>query len=106
MTASRHVNATHYFDLSTALQLASAAELVYADPRSVERTVTAAWRYSHFCFLDVEATQCLVAADAESILVCFRGTEADRPRTGSRTWTSISSMARWVDAYTRDSTTH
>lgn len=79
MTASRYLNATHYFDLATALQLASAAELVYADPHKVERTVIEGWRYSHFCFLDVEATQCLVAADAESILVCFRGTEADRP---------------------------
>ncbi len=79
MPAPRHINATHHFDLSTALRLASVAELVYADPRLVERTVIAAWQYAHFCFLDVEATQCLLAADSPSILVCFRGTEADRP---------------------------
>jgi len=76
--APRHINATHHFDLSTALRLASAAELVYADPHLVERTVIAAWQYADFCFLDVETTQCLVAADSQSILVCFRGTEADR----------------------------
>ena len=78
MPASRHINATHYFDLSTALQLATAAELVYADPQVVERIVTATWKYSDFRFLDVEGTQCFVAADPQSILVCFRGTEADR----------------------------
>lgn len=79
MPSLRRVNAAQHFDLPTALRLASAAELVYADPTVVERTVIEAWQYAQFCFLDVEATQCLLAADSQSILVCFRGTEADRP---------------------------
>ena len=78
MPVSGRISATHYFDLSTALHLASAAELVYADPGIVERTVIETWKYSDFLFLDVEATQCFVAADPQSILVCFRGTEGDR----------------------------
>jgi triacylglycerol lipase len=74
---SRLINGTHHFDLSTALQLARTAELAYAEPGIVEQTVLTAWKWSHFCFLDIEATQCFVAADAQSIIVCFRGTEGN-----------------------------
>jgi len=76
--ASQHVHAAHYFDLATALHLASAAELIYADPGVVERTAVAAWKYPYFRFFDVETTQCLVAADSRAIVVCFRGTEGNR----------------------------
>ncbi len=78
MPVSGRISATHYFDFPTALHLAAAAELVYADPGIVERTAIGTWKYSDFLFLDVEATQCFVAADPQSIVVCFRGTESDR----------------------------
>lgn len=78
MPVSQRLTATHHFDLRTALHLASAAELVYAEPGLVEQTALNSWRYAEFLFLDVESTQCLVAADPQSILVCFRGTEAER----------------------------
>lgn len=77
MPASQRLHATHYFDLATARQLAAAAELVYDDPGVLERTLLATWHATHFCFLDVETTQCFVAADEDSIVVSFRGTEAD-----------------------------
>jgi triacylglycerol lipase len=75
--ASRHIRTTHFFDLATALHLASAAELIYADPGIVERTAIGAWDYAHFRFIDVDTSQCFVAADAQTILVCFRGTEGN-----------------------------
>lgn len=78
MPASGHIHATHYFDLATALHLASAAELIYAEPGVVERMAVQTWQYGRFRFFDVETTQCFVAADARAVLVCFRGTEANR----------------------------
>jgi triacylglycerol lipase len=79
MPRSGLIDATYHFDLKTAQRLAAAAELVYAEPHVVERTAIQQWRSSRFCFFDVEATQCVVAADQRMIIVCFRGTETDRP---------------------------
>ena len=59
--------------------MASAAELIYAPTEIVEQTAIDRWNSTRFHFLDVEATQCFVAADDDSITVCFRGTEADEP---------------------------
>lgn len=75
MPESTLINASSHFDLPTALRLASATELAYAQPHIIERTVIDEWRSSRFSFLDVEATQCFVAADQDTIIVCFRGTE-------------------------------
>jgi len=55
--------------------MASATELAYAPPHVVEETMIDRWRSSRFCFIDVEATQCFLAADQDTITVCFRGTE-------------------------------
>jgi triacylglycerol lipase len=57
--------------------MASAAELIYAPIAVVEQTAIDRWNSTRFHFLDIEATQCFVAADDESITVCFRGTETD-----------------------------
>ena len=67
------------FDLGTAAKLARVAECSYAAPGVVERTALQQWHASWFRFLDVDGTQCLVAADDRQVVVCFRGTEADRP---------------------------
>jgi triacylglycerol lipase len=64
-------------DLSDALLMARAAELAYQQAAVIEQTVTAKWGFPHFRFFDVDATQCFVAANDESILVTFRGTEPD-----------------------------
>ncbi|MFV1967845.1 MAG: lipase family protein [Pirellulaceae bacterium] len=75
MSESNRINASSHFNLSTALRLASATELAYAQPDVVERTVIDRWKCSRFLFFDVEATQCFLAADQDTIIVCFRGTE-------------------------------
>ena len=77
MAQSRLSDATRFFDLSTASRLASAAELIYAEPETVARTAIDRWKSTWFHFLDVETTQCFVAADRDNIIVCFRGTQAD-----------------------------
>ena len=68
MSKSSLINASSHFALSTALRLASATELAYAQPHIVERTVIDQWRSSRFCFLDVEATQWLSRKPREAIL--------------------------------------
>ena len=78
MPISRRFDATCQFDLSTALQLARAAELAYSPPEEIEREVLDTWRCSHFTFIDVETTQCLIAADEHTTILCFRGTEGNR----------------------------
>ncbi len=75
MRESIVINASSHFDLSTALRMATAAELAYDEPHVVERTVIDQWQFPQFRFFDVESTQCFLAADQDSIIVCFRGTE-------------------------------
>lgn len=75
MLESNLINASSHFDLSTALRLAIATELAYSQPEIIEQTVIGEWMASRFCFVDVEATQCFVAADRDNVIVCFRGTE-------------------------------
>ncbi len=78
MPAFEHIRAAQYFDLTIALRLACAAELSYADSQVIEETVIRTWGYPHVRFFDVETTQCFVAADTQTVVVCFRGTEANR----------------------------
>lgn len=69
------INASTHLDLSTALRMAIATELAYDEPHVVERTVIDEWRFPRFRFFDVESTQCFLAADQDTIVVSFRGTE-------------------------------
>ncbi len=80
MARSWMMNATCHFDLATAYRLATAAELIYEEPQIVEQTAITDWQCSQFYFYDVEETQCLVAANQDTIIVCFRGTEPNRPQ--------------------------
>lgn len=76
MTTHQTLDAKHYFNLSVASWMAAAAELVYESADEIERTVVEDWNCSHLRFYDVESTQCLVAVDGNSLVVCFRGTES------------------------------
>lgn len=62
------------FHYSTALSLALAAKLVYADPATVRSTVESTWRLTNFEFFDIDETQCFVATTPDAALVSFRGT--------------------------------
>jgi hypothetical protein len=62
------------FNYSTALSLALAAKLVYADPATVRSTVEDTWRLTNFEFFDIDETQCFVATTPDAALVSFRGT--------------------------------
>lgn len=77
MQNSQLIDATRHFDLAMAARLAAAAEHIYADPAAVEKTALKEWRVSRFCFIDIEATQCFVAAGRDDVIVCFRGTEGN-----------------------------
>jgi triacylglycerol lipase len=79
MLHGKQIDSMSHFSLRTARRLAKAAELVYEDPEMVEQTVVERWKATSFCFADVESTQAFVSADHGSIIVCFRGTEPDRP---------------------------
>ena len=78
-STSRIATAASLFDLATGLRMARVAERSYAAPADVERTAVQQWTAGHFRFLDVDGTQCLVIADDQDVVVCFRGTEANRP---------------------------
>jgi triacylglycerol lipase len=80
MPRSQLISADCHFDLPTACRLASAAELIYEEPQAVERTVIGDWQCSQLSFFDVEETQSFVSVTQEAVIVCFRGTEPDRPQ--------------------------
>jgi triacylglycerol lipase len=66
------------FRLDNAVLLAYAAESVYDEPEMIEAEARDVLECDDFDFFDDNDTQAFVAADAEKIVVCFRGTESDR----------------------------
>jgi triacylglycerol lipase len=66
------------FHLSNAVQAARAAELAYNEPSSIENDVRTSLEFDRFEFFDVSETQCFVAANETTVLVSFRGTEAEK----------------------------
>ena len=66
------------FDLQRAYSLALAAELAYVDAIVAERTAVDQWGMNQFEFIDVDETQCFVAANDAVVIVSFRGTESNK----------------------------
>jgi hypothetical protein len=64
------------FAWPTALSLALASRLVYSPKERVLRTAIEHWKLAHCQFIDVDDTQCFVAASAKAVVVSFRGTES------------------------------
>ncbi|OYV04747.1 MAG: hypothetical protein CFE26_15235 [Verrucomicrobiales bacterium VVV1] len=62
------------FDWSTALSLALAARLAYADEEEVKR-VARGWGLTSCAFFDVDDTQCFIGSSRNAVIVSFRGTE-------------------------------
>jgi triacylglycerol lipase len=63
------------FSLQLAAQLAQACETVYAAPDVVAQWAIDEWDCDEFMFFDVEDSQGFVAADGQSLIVAFRGTQ-------------------------------
>jgi hypothetical protein len=62
------------FDWSTALSLALAARLAYADKKEVEQ-VAKKWGLGRCLFVNEDDTQCFLAASSDAVVISFRGTE-------------------------------
>lgn len=65
------------FDLQRAYSFALAAELAYVDAVVAECTAVDQWGMNQFEFIDVDETQCFVAANDAVVIVSFRGTESN-----------------------------
>lgn len=76
--ASKVFHSNTYFSLPTAVKLARASHLSYESPERIEKTVFERWGDCQLTFLDVESTQCIAAADQDSVVVALRGTQADK----------------------------
>ncbi len=66
--------ATAKYDPHNAYCLGRAASLAYEDEASV-RKATAAWGFSQFRFFDRRETQAFMIANADAVIVAFRGTQ-------------------------------
>ena len=58
-----------------ATRLAFAAEHAYQSPEAIEAEVEAQ-NFNEFYFIDIQSTQCYLAANYHEMVVCFRGSEA------------------------------
>lgn len=63
------------FNYKTALSLALASRLAYADKATVEGTAKNLWKLQTCEFVSVDETQCFVASSQDAVLLAFRGTE-------------------------------
>lgn len=63
------------FSLPRAYALAMAAEAAYRPAAKVHSLVTHDWGFDHFDFFDICDTQAFLAADRDTLIVSFRGTE-------------------------------
>jgi hypothetical protein len=63
------------FNYRTALSMALASRLAYADKATVEGTAKNLWKLQTCEFVSVEETQCFVATSPDAVLLAFRGTE-------------------------------
>ncbi len=61
--------------MQNAFCLACASQLAYQDPEVVENVVSSEWGFNDFEFYDRRGTQAFLAANDETIIVSFRGTE-------------------------------
>ncbi len=67
-------SATAKYDPHNAYCLAQAASLAYED-EAIIRRATAAWGFSQFRYFDRRDTQAFMAANADTVVVAFRGTQ-------------------------------
>ena len=81
------------FDLINAWWLAEAATLAYAD-EAFARSRFAQAGFREVCYFDGESTDCFVAANDQTVILAFRGTES-RPRPGAKDSRNI-----WADVKT------
>ena len=63
------------FDLQRAQRLAIASEISYAGPKRIESVMRQQLGYESLRFIDIDGTECFVAAGRDDIIVSFRGTE-------------------------------
>lgn len=69
---------TTEFERARSEARAAVRRVARTEAARIERQVTA-WGFDRFRFFSGISTQCFVAAGDRSIVVCFRGTEANRP---------------------------